>query len=342
MEEVWKHINEEGLEDYVVSNTGRVKLLARDVPTRIVNRGRDMIVTAHRKEKELVPSYEYNRPIIRMRKPDGTRVKRSLPLLVLTTFDPKPEYSNHNVYTAAYLDGDFTNNNLENLIYVTKASLMASIGHTTKGEDKPWLKKYERCLIKVNDSLVGYFSDTNEAAEIFNRYGFHTSASAISRALHDKTKFYYMFDFIPVDEEEYDLVSKRNQIVDLKVIYDIVLEERRHQKKPVYKNVVKTETVYKDKIKQVYVHDLPKDVKVKLKTTKKSFTSVSEAVNIRSRDEKTKKEIKEQCDNILSNREESKKQEVKTTKAKNEEHKSVHDIKQDIFKRELLKRLGDK
>ena len=47
MEEQWKKVPFPELSHYEVSTLGNVRLLPRDVQTHIVNRGRDMIVTAH-------------------------------------------------------------------------------------------------------------------------------------------------------------------------------------------------------------------------------------------------------------------------------------------------------
>ena len=38
MNEEWRTVPIEGCEDYEISNMGNVRLLPRDVPTRIVNR----------------------------------------------------------------------------------------------------------------------------------------------------------------------------------------------------------------------------------------------------------------------------------------------------------------
>lgn len=258
MNEEWKTVPLEGAEDYEVSSLGNVRLLPREVPTRIVNRGRDMIVTAHRKGKDIKPSYEGGRPIIRMRLRDGSRKKLSLPLLVIRTFKMDECPGDIEKYTAAYVDGDNTNNSVDNLVWISKAALMSSISSTIKGEPHDYLKKYEYYIIKVNNQIVGYFNGTKEAEELFNGYGFQTSASAISRVLSEGKQFFFMFDFEPVSELEYLRVSMEYQQINLKILYDIILEDRRHSRKSSIQNlsprkvrtktVVKKEIVYKDRI----------------------------------------------------------------------------------------------
>ena len=170
MEEVWKTVPIEGCEYYEVSTLGNVRLLPREVPTHIVNRGRDMIVTAKRKGRTIKPTFDGGRPVIRLTGTNGTHYKRSLPLLVLSTFNPEGCPGDMSKYTAAYLDGDSSNNKLDNLAWVSKTALMQSISVTTKGEAHGYLQKYTHILIKVHNKVVGYFANTTEGQELFNGY----------------------------------------------------------------------------------------------------------------------------------------------------------------------------
>lgn len=254
--EEWRTVPLIGAEDYEISSNGNIRLLPRDVPTRIVNRGRDMIVTAHRKGKDIKPSYEGGRPIVRLRLRDGSRKKLSLPLLVLKTFKMDECPGDIEKYTAAYIDGDNKNNKVDNLVWISKSALMSSISSTIKGEPHDYLKKYDYYIIKVNNQIVGYFNGTKEAEELFNGYGFNTSSSAISRVLSDGKQFFFMFDFEPVSETEYLQISMIHPQVNLKMIYDIVMEDRRHCRKSYNQNtgrekiktVVKKEVVYRDRV----------------------------------------------------------------------------------------------
>lgn len=262
MQEEWKTVPLDKLSHYEISTYGNVRLLPRDVQTHIVNHGRDMIVTAKRKGKNIKPSYDAGRPVVRMLDADGHRRKFSLPLLMLKTFklDECPG-EDVDKYTAAYLDGDNSNNRIDNLVWVSKSTLMSSISKTIKGESHDYLKKYEYYVIKVYDTVVGYFNGTTEGAELFNSYGFETSSSALGRCLNQGTQFFFMFDLIPVDILEYTKTSLECEQMNLKSIYDIVMEDRRHSRKSSIENLssrnvrmktaVKKEIIYKDKIDKV-------------------------------------------------------------------------------------------
>ena len=258
MIEEWRTCPLDGLSHYEVSNFGKVRLLPRDVPTHIVNRGRDMIVTAHRSGKDIKVQYDGGRPIVRMQDIYGKRRKLSLPLLVLRTFkmDECPEDTD--TYTSAYIDGDITNNRLDNLVWVSKVALMSSLANTLKGEPHPYLVKYEYILIKINGFTVGYFENTTEGCELFNEYGIATSTTTIARALKENRLFYYVFELVPVSKEEYIKVSMSTPQMNLKVLYDIIMEDRRHFRKvPVAKEQpkkVKVKTVIKKEIVEKIVY----------------------------------------------------------------------------------------
>ena len=237
MQEEWKKVPYEELQHYEVSTLGNVRLLPRDVATHIVNRGRDMIVTARRKGKDIKVQYDGGRPTVRMLDTEGHRRKFSLPLLMLKTFKPDECPGDIDEYTAAYLDGDITNNTLDNLIWISKSALMSSISSTIRGEQHHYLVKYEYIIIKVNNQIVGYFPNTTEGAELFNSYGIETSPSALGRSLKEGKQFYFMFDFESVSPEEYVNISLNYPQVNLKMIYDMIMEDRSHRGRMIVEKV---------------------------------------------------------------------------------------------------------
>lgn len=356
MEEEWRVVPIEGCEDYMVSNYGNVKLLPRDVETHIVNRGRDMIVTAHRKGRMLKATFDGGRQTVRLKTRSGTRKKLSLPLLVLRTFKADECPGDISVYTAAYLDEDKTNNRVDNLAWVPKSMLMSSISSTTKGEPKPHLSKYSCYLIKVNGYTVGYFNGTNEAEELFKSYGFDTSASAIGRSLKSGNKFYWVFDFVPVSKEEYDEYNSVEQPqMDLRLIYNMIIEDRRHIRK-IYENkihnikVPKKEIVYKEKpvIKKV-IEKVPVE---KIVTKEVPVEKIVEKVvyvekPVEVKNEEVKKETQMLVNDRATNDKKTKRKAVKTRKTKKPvlddiegpTLEDLQDIEKDIFKQELLRRL---
>lgn len=352
--EEWKVVPIEGLEDYMVSTLGNVKLLPREVKTHIVNRGRDMIVTAHRKGKDIKPSYDGGRPVVRMRTKDGVRKKLSLPLLMLRTFKPEECPGELDAYTAAYLDGDITNNKLDNLVWVSKAALMSAISESRVGEEKEYLTKYEYYLVKVNGYTVGCFKGTNEGAELFNSYGFETSASAIGRSLKSGKLFYWMFEFVPVSQLEYaKYITVEHPQVDLKLLYNIVIKDRGHIRK-VYENknrYTNKEIVYKEKkvIKKVPVEKIViKEVPVE------KIVYVDRPVEVKN--EEVKKETQVLVNDRPTNVKKTKSKTTKTTKPKvtksklasmDWEEPTYEDLMEieeenskERFKRELLRRLN--
>lgn len=369
--EEWKVVPIEGCEDYMVSNMGNVKILPREVKTHIVNRGRDMIVTAHRRGKMIKPSFDGGRPVVRLKTTDGVRKKLSLPLLVLRTFKPDECPGDMDAYTAAYLDGDNTNNKLDNLVWVSKAALMSSISTSRIGEEKEYLTKYDYYFIQVNGYTVGCFNGTNEAEEIFNSYGFDTSASAISRSLKSGNTFYWVFDFVPVSQEEY---AKYNSVeqpkIDLRLIYNIVIEDRRHIRK-VYENKIrnvkipKKEIVYKEKpvIKKV-IEKVPVEKVVTKEVIKEIVKEVPvekiviKEVPVEVKNEEVKEEKKVLVNDRPTNVKKTKSKAVKTTVPKitksklaninfDDDEPSMEDLmaieeenSKEQFKRELLRRLN--
>ena len=341
MQEEWKKVPFEELQHYEVSTFGNVRLLPRDVETHIVNRGRDMMVTARRKGKDVKIQYDGGRPLVRMLDSEGHRRKFSLPLLMLKTFKMDECPGDIDKYTAGYLDGDVTNNKLDNLIWISKSALMSSISSTIKGEPHKYLAKYEYIIIKVNEQIVGYFANTTEGAELFNSYGIETSASALGRSLKEGKQFYFMFDFEAVSEEEYEIISMNYPQVNLKLIYDIVIEDRRHCRKvnEKVKTVVKKEVVEK----VVYKPKIEKQIVYKDRIVYKE-KPVKEKKN-----EETKKEKKVLVNDRTTDVKKTKSKAIKTavkTKSKlddiddNEFFKEQEQIKKQKFLEEMSKRLN--
>lgn len=337
--EIWKKVPYEELDYYEISTFGNVRLLPRDVPTHIVNRGRDMIVTAHRKGKDIKIQYDAGRPIVRMLDKEGHRRKFSLPLLMLKTFKPEEcPGEDMDKYTAAYIDGDNHNNNLDNLIWISKAALMSSIASTIKGEPHPYLVKYEYIIIKVNNQIVGYFSNTTEGEDLFNSYGFETSASAITRCLKEGKQFYYMFDFESVDRIEYTRIALNYPQVNLKMIYDIIMEDRRHSRKSSIQNLsprkVRTKTVVKKEVveKVVYKPKIEKQIVEKIVYVDKQTGQKTRKPRVRSLDEEVKEKEKRLVNDRTTNDKETTHQAIKTaeTKAKSR----LDDIDDSEFYRE--------
>lgn len=340
MQEEWKAVPFEELKHYEVSTFGNVRLLPRDVETHIVNRGRDMMVTAKRKGKDIKIQYDGGRPLVRMLDSEGHRRKFSLPLLMLKTFKMDECPGDVDKYTAGYLDGDVTNNRLDNIIWISKSALMSSISATIKGEAHQYLAKYEYIIIKVNNQIVGYFANTTEGAELFNSYGIETSASALGRSLKEGKQFYFMFDFEAVSPEEYEIISMNYPQINLKTIYDIVIEDRRHCRKvnEKVKTVVKKEVVEK----VVYKPKVEKQIVYKDRIVYKE-KPVKEKKN-----EEIKEKKKRLVNDSVPNVEKTKSQTVKTTKQKTSKLDDIDDKlfyeeqereKKQKFMEEMSKRL---
>lgn len=363
--EEWKVVPIEGCEDYMVSNMGNVKLLPREVKTHIVNRGRDMVVTAHRRGKMIKASFDGGRPVVRLKTKDGVRKKLSLPLLVLRTFKIDECPGDIDAFTAAYLDGDNTNNKLSNLVWVSKAALMSAISESRIGEEKEYLTKYEYHFVQVNGYTVGCFNGTKEAEELFNSYGFDTSASAIGRSLKSGNTFYWVFDFVPVSKEEYDEYNSVEQPqLDLRLIYNIIIEDRRHVRK-IYENKINNikrpqkEIVYKEKpvIKKV-IEKVPVEKIVTKEVIKEVPVEkiVIKEVPVVVKNEEVKEEKKVLVNDRTTDDKKTKSKAVKTTKPKvtksklasmDWEEPTYEDLMEieeenskERFKRELLRRLN--
>lgn len=227
--EEWKTIPEEGLEYYQISNTGKARLLPRVVDTHIVNRGRDLIVPAKRRGKDLSISYDGGTPTIRLRKTDGARCRRSLPLLVLSLFGT-PCPGDIVQYTAHHVDNDVTNNHIDNLVWMSKAMRASNIGKLTLGEEKEHFQKYKNIVIFFYDYVIAYFKNTTDAIRELNDMGFSTSEAVLTRALNREDKSYFhIFNITTVDDETYHRIELNNEILNVKKIYDIILMDRQRK-----------------------------------------------------------------------------------------------------------------
>ena len=288
MQEEWKTIDEEGLEFYQISNTGRARIVDRDVPTRLVNHGREMIVTVHRTGKELKVQYDGGRPSIRMQKQDGTKCRRSLPLLVLSMFgEPCP--GDIKEYTAGFIDGDIHNININNLEWIPKATLAQIVGMLQKGEEKEHFQKYNNLVFYFNDHILAYFKNTHEAVIGLNEMGFHTSETAVSRALSKYGCWFGTFRITLVSDEMYYKIEQEVKIQNLKIIYDILMEDRkahRKEKKTIVKKHVVEKVVYKPKIVEKVVERVVYKTKIVEKVVYKD-----RVVHVPYEEDKEKKKV---------------------------------------------------
>lgn len=329
MEEIWKKVPYEGLEDYEVSTFGNIRLLPREVKTKCVTRGKELIVTAHRKGKNIKVQYEDGRPLVRMNDGQGHRRKFSVPLLMLKMFKLDECPGPVERYTAAYLDGNTENNNIDNLAWISKADLMNAISRTTKGEPKPHLAKYVNVVIKVNDNIVGYFANTTEGEFLFNSYGLYTSASAIGRSLNEKHLFFNMFNMVTVSDEDYYYISRNYKQLNLKIIHDIIIAERsRLRKEP--KTIVKKEKEIVEKV--VYKPKIEKQIVEKI-------VYVDKETNERVRKPYKKDENKQVKSKFISTPTEDKLSDIDDSEFYKEQERLKAENK-NKFKEELLKRMG--
>lgn len=339
--EEWRNIPDEELNFYQVSNTGKVRILPRVVDTHIVNRGRDMIVKANRKGKEIKPSYDGGRPCVRLKRNDGTRLKKSLPLLVLQMFGP-PCPGDIDQYTAKYIDNDVTNNHIDNLVWISRATLASAVGKLTLGEEKEHFQKYHNLVIYCYDYVVAYFKNTTDAIRELNKMGFDTSETVLTRALkHQDGRFFNVFTIKLLSDEDFQKVQLNNEIQNVKRVYDIIMMDREVRRK-----------VIQPKPKEI-VSDLkerPKLLKDELKLTKPlSDINISEVKKEIPKPKVEKKhEVKEPKPKvnksiISGNNIPKPKMTTRTNLDDLTEDDFLRDMereKKEKFKEELLKRLG--
>lgn len=227
MKEEWKKVCFDGLDYYEVSNFGNVRLLPRDVRTHVKNHGKDMYVIAHRKGRDIKVQLDDGRTIVRMMTPEGIRRKFSLGYLVLRLFDLDSCPGDVNYYTAGYIDNDVTNNRLDNLMWVSKATLMKNVASVGKGESREDLLKYKNIVVKAYGIIVGYAETISDCVELFNSYGFNTSVPAVTRAYKSLERFFYLFDLCSVSDEEFNKILLNTKQMNLKDLYDIIMMDRR-------------------------------------------------------------------------------------------------------------------
>lgn len=331
MVEEWKTITEEGLSHYKVSNLGRVIREEHIADTHIVNRGRSMIVPAKRKELELKPQFEDKRPIVRLKRDDGSRCKKTLPLLVIQYFgEPCP--GDISKYTVDYKDGDFHNNNIDNLIWVSRAIRASAIGKLTKGEPKDHFKKYLNLIIYYYDRVVAYSQNTTTLADDLNEMGFNTSPSSISRAmLKQNGEFYHIFTIKEVDDQVYQHITENHKVHNLKDMYDAVMLDRRNKGR----TITETKTVVKE-VPKVVTKTVTKTVVKEVPQKEKQEPKVAKAVN--------KPKVSQTVPKVVNNPQVTLPKKSVTSKLDDMDDKDFfieqEKIKRERFKEELLRRMN--
>lgn len=227
--EEWRTITFiDGLQYYEVSNLGNVRSMTRDIETVLKIHGKEMKIKSRRNGRVLAVQYEKRKPLVILVDIWGKRHKLSVSLLVLRTFTKCPGIESD--YVAGHLDDDPTNNKLDNLVWVSKASLMRNVSEGNFGHSNKDLIKYKNIIVKVRNQVVGYFKTMPEGAFLFNSYGFNTNNTAITNAFVKRGKFYYIFDLISVSDEEYSEITSKYEQINMKVLYDIIMADRHARK----------------------------------------------------------------------------------------------------------------
>ena len=141
--EIWKSVyGYDGL--YIVSNTGRIKSVAR-----IVERSRNGVLPV--KERELSQCVDrYGYKYVSLQK-DGKRKPRTVHRIVLESFDYRGGLQvNHK-------DGNKLNNNLLNLEWVT---LKENIQHAQRMGLR---QHYKRGVIKIENGIATHYASVKDA-----------------------------------------------------------------------------------------------------------------------------------------------------------------------------------
>ena len=353
MKEEWRTIQEEGLHFYQISNLGRVRSLDREVPTHIVNRGRDMIVMAKRKGKVLSVQYDEGRPIVRLRTPEGKRLKRTVPLLVLLHFGP-PCPGQLDQYTSGYKDGNTLNNSIDNLEWVPRAYLAAKIGHQGLGVPKEHLSTHKFIIVYVNNIAIKAYRTLRDLIQDFNLNELPGEAASITRCINENRPLYETFLFKELPEEAYNNIKKDIPEMNIKCLWAILsLERKGYSNNDIELNELRKENSKLRKENQSLKEDNIKLQNKQKQEIKKEYKQIKPKV--RSSNEKVKEEKKRLVNDRTTNVKETTHQTIKTaeTKAKSklddikgpsisELKKIEEDQKREDFKKNLLKVLNNK
>ena len=319
--EEWKPVPIEGYTHYIVSNTGRVKRLAREVPVTVRNNGRLIDTVAKRKEVEIHPQIDGGAMYVILSKSKKEKIKKSLPMLVLKLFGP-PCPGEENLFVAYHIDNNIKNNNIDNLEWMPRRTL-ATIA-AMSSENRETLIKYHNIVVYYEDTPVGYYKDSNDMRWHLYQMGFGKCYS-VSRLMKMGCKLLNLFDVKEVTDEEYEEISLHNFNNDLKIIASIV--ERDREKVGRVKKVIeyKEKIVYKPKIeKQIVEKIVYKEKPVKEKKNEKVKEKKKMLVNDRSTDvKKTTKQKTSELDDI-DDTEFFKEQELKKKRFMEEMKKRLH------------------
>lgn len=160
--EIWRDI--EGLEErYQVSNKGRIKSLLGKKP------------------RILSPSFiNGGYLLVNLRYSKGKLVHR----LVAKAFIPNPE----NKSEVNHIDGDKTNNNVENLEWVTPKentthAFLMNLVHRSEGEKSPRAKFTKQQILSIREEWIPN-SKEHSARALAKKYG--VSSSTIERIVNRK------------------------------------------------------------------------------------------------------------------------------------------------------------
>lgn len=272
MEEIWKNLTEPGLEFYQISNLGHVRVEEREVPTHIVNHGRDMIVTAKRKARDLKVSLDSGRPIVRLRTYDGKRMKKTVPLLVLEYFgEPCP--GEPQLFTAGYKDGDVMNNSINNLVWIPRASLASKIGKLGYGIPKEHLAKHKNILVFFNKILIRAYATTRDLMFEFNAVKMPGEYESILRCISEERPLYKYLYFVEVSDAEYKKALQGLQYVNLELIREFILNSN---KKIEFKDNLLTQKVKELQIQVKSLTNELKDYKKQVKDLKEKLLEKDE------------------------------------------------------------------
>ena len=210
-QEIFKHV--EGFGRYLVSNTGRVISTARGV--RELKPQKDAIGYFHvrlYKEDKSLGDYGPGR---------GKRPKLyKVHTLVAEHFIDKPKSKvkleiNH-------LDGDKSNNNIDNLEWVTRQENMAHSWSTGLHNDAPYKAAEKRrvpCYAKLPDGTIEYFHSRVHAAIAFSTTPFTVIQSIknnrpVSRYKAKGVQFFHI-DELPPGETFKMILDIEKKIMDL-------------------------------------------------------------------------------------------------------------------------------